>query len=270
MSSLHGAKGHEFGSVFVVGAVEGIIPLQSAVEAQNIASEAAVLYVGMTRARDLLYLSHSTKDRNGKSQKRSSFVRTRRQWCDYAELALALQVGYYSRAGSDAVLGSARDVLKSSDALCRAFSCGLLLRVGTTFNSGGRGRAFDGLDNSPLSFICVSHCCTSSSKIIERAAFQLGGPYRPSMAARMLPIFASRRSDGANTVGLSMELNRLAIASGPLGFCYLGHAGSLSLSLSLSLLWHVIAAYAADADQSIGGLGPNGSLGSTMSPGKYA
>ncbi len=29
VSSLHGAKGHEFGTVFVIGAVEGVIPLGS-------------------------------------------------------------------------------------------------------------------------------------------------------------------------------------------------------------------------------------------------
>ena len=85
VSSLHGAKGHEFGSVFVAGAVEGVIPLQSAVDVQNVLSEAAVLYVGMTRARDLLYLSYSVADARGNSLSRSSFVELIAQWCDFAE-----------------------------------------------------------------------------------------------------------------------------------------------------------------------------------------
>ncbi len=85
VSSLHGAKGHEFGSVFVTGAVDGVIPLRSAVESQNVSLEAAVLYVGMTRARDLLYLSHSSTDRNGKTQRRSSFIDMIEKWCDFAE-----------------------------------------------------------------------------------------------------------------------------------------------------------------------------------------
>jgi superfamily I DNA/RNA helicase len=85
VSSLHGAKGHEFGSVFVIGAVDGILPLRSAVEAHNVSSEAAVLYVGMTRARDLLYISHSVVSANGKAQPRSSFVDLISPWCDFAQ-----------------------------------------------------------------------------------------------------------------------------------------------------------------------------------------
>jgi|HubBroStandDraft_4_1064222.scaffolds.fasta_scaffold04715_3 superfamily I DNA/RNA helicase len=84
VSSLHGAKGHEFGTVFVIGAVEGVIPLGSELDAQNLSSEAAVLYVGMTRARDLLYLSHSGLDRRGKLMSRSTFIDLIARWCDFA------------------------------------------------------------------------------------------------------------------------------------------------------------------------------------------
>lgn len=38
VSSLHGAKGHEFGSVFVVGFVEGVIPIRSAMDTQTVSS----------------------------------------------------------------------------------------------------------------------------------------------------------------------------------------------------------------------------------------
>lgn len=85
VSSLHGAKGHEFGTVFVAGAVESVIPLGSDLDPQNASSEAAVLYVGMTRARDLLYLSHAVTDRAGKSLSRSSFIDRISKWCDFAE-----------------------------------------------------------------------------------------------------------------------------------------------------------------------------------------
>ena len=85
VSSLHGAKGHEFGTVFVVGAAEGVIPLGSKIDPQTMSSEAAVLYVGMTRARDLLYLSHSGIDRHGKRPSRSSFIDLIAKWCDFAE-----------------------------------------------------------------------------------------------------------------------------------------------------------------------------------------
>lgn len=84
VSSLHGAKGHEFGTVFVVGAVDGVIPLGSDLDALSASSEAAVLYVGMTRARDLLYLSHSESDRHGRPASRSPFIELIRKWCDFA------------------------------------------------------------------------------------------------------------------------------------------------------------------------------------------
>jgi superfamily I DNA/RNA helicase len=85
VSSLHGAKGHEFGTVFVVGVIEGVIPLGSDLDAQSASLEAAVLYVGMTRARDLLYLSHSRSDHHGKLASRSPFVDLIQKWCDFAE-----------------------------------------------------------------------------------------------------------------------------------------------------------------------------------------
>jgi superfamily I DNA/RNA helicase len=85
VSSLHGAKGHEFGTVFVAGAAEGVIPLGAVNDTQALSSEAAVLYVGMTRARDLLYLSHSTADQRGKPLLRSSFIDRIARWCDFAE-----------------------------------------------------------------------------------------------------------------------------------------------------------------------------------------
>ena len=84
VSSLHGAKGHEFGTVFVIGAVEGIIPLGLDQDAHSVSSEAAVLYVGMTRARDLLYLSYSDLNAHGKRQSCSSFIDLIGKWCDFA------------------------------------------------------------------------------------------------------------------------------------------------------------------------------------------
>ena len=53
-------------------------------DAQTMSSEAAVLYVGMTRARDLLYLSYSEIDMRGKHLSRSSFIEVIAKWCDFA------------------------------------------------------------------------------------------------------------------------------------------------------------------------------------------
>ena len=74
ISSLHGAKGHEFGTVFVVGAIDGVMPQPAAQDEEALGAEAAVLYVGMTRARDLLYLSYSVEDSAGRRRGRSTFV----------------------------------------------------------------------------------------------------------------------------------------------------------------------------------------------------
>lgn len=53
--------------------------------AQFVREEAAVLYVGMTRARDLLYPSYSEIDRHGKHMSRSSFINLIAKSCDFAE-----------------------------------------------------------------------------------------------------------------------------------------------------------------------------------------
>jgi superfamily I DNA/RNA helicase len=85
VSSLHGAKGHEFGSVLIVGAVEGIIPQHGARDADSLSAEAAVLYVGMTRARDLLYLSFPEKDESGRLVPKSSFIARMRDHLDFVD-----------------------------------------------------------------------------------------------------------------------------------------------------------------------------------------
>jgi superfamily I DNA/RNA helicase len=58
VSTIESAKGHEFGAVFIMGLVEGILPMADAV-AEEISREAALLYVAMTRARENLTISYS-------------------------------------------------------------------------------------------------------------------------------------------------------------------------------------------------------------------
>ena len=60
LMTLHASKGLEFKCVFIVGCEEGIIPY-SLFESQqsDVEEEKRLLYVGMTRAKSHLYLSHA-------------------------------------------------------------------------------------------------------------------------------------------------------------------------------------------------------------------
>ena len=60
--TLHAAKGLEFRVVFVVGCEEGLLPLRWGSSADSdTAEERRLFFVGMTRARDRLFLTHARK-----------------------------------------------------------------------------------------------------------------------------------------------------------------------------------------------------------------
>jgi len=62
LMTLHGAKGLEFKAVFIVGCEEGLLPYSLFKgQASDPEEERRLLYVGMTRAKKFLFLSHAEK-----------------------------------------------------------------------------------------------------------------------------------------------------------------------------------------------------------------
>lgn len=75
LSTIHAAKGLEWDSVFLAGLNEGLLPISYAKSEIAIYEERRLFYVGITRARKELSLSHSKVNAlNGREQSKSRFL----------------------------------------------------------------------------------------------------------------------------------------------------------------------------------------------------
>lgn len=75
LASLHAAKGLEWDAVFLVGLAEGTLPIQHAEDDAGIEEERRLFYVGVTRARELLWLSWAlSRSPGGRNRRRSRFL----------------------------------------------------------------------------------------------------------------------------------------------------------------------------------------------------
>ena len=73
LMTMHGAKGLEFDTVFIIGVNEKISPYKKAETAEEMEEERRLFYVAMTRVKKHLVISY-TKERNGKPMEASRFV----------------------------------------------------------------------------------------------------------------------------------------------------------------------------------------------------
>lgn len=73
LTTMHGSKGLEFDTVFIIDVIEGIIPYHKSITMQEIEEERRLLYVGMTRAKNKLFL-YVPAQKHGKSVECSHFI----------------------------------------------------------------------------------------------------------------------------------------------------------------------------------------------------
>ncbi|PWU50088.1 ATP-dependent DNA helicase, partial [Micromonospora globispora] len=75
LASLHSAKGLEWDAVFLVGLSEGTLPTTYAKTPEQVEEERRLLYVGITRAREWLWLSYAVaRSPGGRARRPSRFL----------------------------------------------------------------------------------------------------------------------------------------------------------------------------------------------------
>jgi DNA helicase-2/ATP-dependent DNA helicase PcrA len=136
--TLHAAKGLEFPYIFIVGMEENILPHSRSLESEkDMEEERRLFYVGITRAKEKLYLVYATRRSlwgNQLPTKPSRFLK---------EIPAHLLKGLEQNAGA----GGGHSGLKGSQ---RPTTWGGTGNKATTWNNSG-GRSSTGITNRPVS-----------------------------------------------------------------------------------------------------------------------
>ena len=61
LMTLHNAKGLEYKAVFIIGCEDGVFPHSRSIDEGNLEEERRLCYVGLTRAREFLTLTHARR-----------------------------------------------------------------------------------------------------------------------------------------------------------------------------------------------------------------
>jgi DNA helicase II / ATP-dependent DNA helicase PcrA len=109
LMTLHNAKGLEYDAVFIIGCEEGVFPHSRSIEEGNLEEERRLAYVGITRARERLYLTCARRRNLYGGQGRNLPSRFMRELPDELierYVAAPSPTGWSLGGGREAVLGA--------------------------------------------------------------------------------------------------------------------------------------------------------------------
>ena len=74
LTTMHSAKGLEFDTVYLISAIEGLVPHEKSISKEELEEELRLFYVGLTRAKNNLFIS-TVKFRHETEAKISRFLK---------------------------------------------------------------------------------------------------------------------------------------------------------------------------------------------------
>lgn len=108
-TTMHGAKGLEFKRVFIIGAVEGLLPHEKGLDGGILEEERRLFYVALTRAKDSVLIT-APKVKYGKSSRESRFLEELMEY--HKAGAVAGEYIYHKKFKLGKVLGSDEGIIR--------------------------------------------------------------------------------------------------------------------------------------------------------------